>query len=99
MGISRLVCVLMMNPMGGHPNQWPTFQAQGGAYRQKIFQPSRHLVAPVCEQAMVAHADSHINGDDMKSNGNHKRRPAKKEQRCDGSQVKKQHKAKHQPVH
>jgi hypothetical protein len=47
---------------------------------------------------MITHADPGIDGDDMKHHRNGQRWPAKKEQRCDGSQVEKGHKAKHQPI-
>ena len=89
----------MMHPMGGNPNQWSAFQAQGGAHREKMFDPSRHLIASVGEQAMVTHADSGIDSDDMKSGCDHHRGPAKTEERRDGSHVKEKHKAEDQPVH
>ena len=36
---------------------------------------------------MITHADSDIDGDDMKNDGDNQRGPAKKEERCDGSHV------------
>jgi hypothetical protein len=99
MRISCLVGVVMVKPVGGNPDQWSTFQTQRGAYREKIFHPSRHLVAPVREQAMITHADSDIDGNDMKNHSDKQRGPGKEEERCDGSQMEKQHKSKDQPVH
>jgi hypothetical protein len=53
----------------------------------------------VREQAMITHADSGIDGNDMKNDSGNQRGPGKEEERCDGSQMEKEHKAKHQPVH
>ena len=98
MWIARLVGELMVNPMGGDPNHWSTFQAQRSAYRQNIFQPLRNLVASVRKQAMITHADPGIDGDDMKHHRDGQRGPAEKEQRCDGSKVEQEHEAKHHPI-
>jgi hypothetical protein len=73
MRISRSVGMLMVNPVGGNPNYWCTFQAQCGAYHQNIFQPFWHLVAAMREQAMITHADADIDGDDMKHDSDNQR--------------------------
>jgi hypothetical protein len=53
----------------------------------------------VREQAMITHADSDIDGNDMKNDSDNQRGPGKEKERCNGSQMEKEHKSKHQPVH
>jgi len=48
---------------------------------------------------MIAHADSDIDGNHMKNHSDKQRGPGKEEERCDGSDMEKEHKSKDQPVH
>jgi hypothetical protein len=56
------------------------------------------MVAPVGEQTMVTHADSGIDRNYVKYHGNHKRGPAKKEQRCHSPNMEENHEAEYQPI-
>jgi hypothetical protein len=47
---------------------------------------------------MVPHADSDIDRDYVKSDGDNKRGPAKEEDGCDGSSVEENHEAQDQPI-
>ena len=48
---------------------------------------------------MITHADSDIDGNYMENDSDNQRGPGKEEERRDGSQMEKEHKAKDQPVH
>lgn len=91
MGISLHVSVLVMHPMRCHPEKRSAFQGQSAAEGHKIFQPLVSLVAAVCEQAMVARADSETAGNVQQNNRHRQTRPAEHEEGGYGSDVKSHH--------
>ncbi len=55
---------LVMNPVGGNPEDRSAFQGECAADGQEILQPLGRAVAAMGQQAMVAHADAHVDGED-----------------------------------
>src|SRR5689334_6519158 len=58
MRITFLIGELMMNAMRRHPEYRSAFQRQSRASGQEILDPLRRLVAAMCKQSVVAHADA-----------------------------------------
>ena len=63
MRIARLVGLLMMDAMGGHPEDRPAFERQRAANGKEILEPHRDLIGPMGVQAMIAHADAEPGGE------------------------------------
>src|SRR5690348_3180646 len=62
MRITWLVGILMMNAMRCHPKYRSALKCQGCAERKEVFHPFWSLVASVCEQPVIAHANSEASG-------------------------------------
>jgi hypothetical protein len=50
------------------------------------------------QQAMVAHSNAEVDGDNMQDNHEEKHMPTEEEQRCDCAYVKEEHEAEDGPV-
>jgi hypothetical protein len=61
--IARQVGLLMVDAMGGHPENRAAFEGQRAADRKQVLQGERHLVRAVGVQPMVAHADPQPRGE------------------------------------
>ena len=48
----------MMYAMCSDPGDWPSFERQRATKGKEIFEQQRHLVRPMREESMVAHADA-----------------------------------------
>jgi hypothetical protein len=64
--ITEAVAVLVMDAMRRHPCNRPSFQGQSAANREKVFDGFGHLVAPVHQQAMITHAYTAIDSENIK---------------------------------
>jgi len=87
MRIAGLIGLLMMDTMGGHPEDGPAFQRQGAANGKEILKPDRHFVGPVRVQPMVSHADAQAGTHVVKENGGREITPAEPEQGGNSSDV------------
>src|SRR3954464_5161461 len=58
MRIALAIRVLVVDAMGGHPEDWTALQGERAAPRQRILTPLVGLVAPVRQQTVIAHADA-----------------------------------------
>src|SRR3954451_986922 len=97
-GIALFIGKLMMNAMSCDPENWPAFEGKGRADGQKIFHPLGSFVSPMCEQAMVAHANAKAAGNPPQEAGDEKCLPSKEEQGCNCAYVKGPHKYCGDPI-
>src|SRR5579862_1037394 len=98
-GIAKVIAVLMMNAMRGYPGDRTSFQGQSAADSQEVFDGFRHLVAAVHQKAMITHADTAIDSENIKHCRDNQVGPAEKEQRCNSAQMEDGHKDRGSPNH
>src|SRR5690348_11963328 len=67
--IAWVVAVLMMDAMRRHPGNRTAFQSQRSADSQEVLDGFRHLVTAVHQQAMITHANTAINRENIKHCG------------------------------
>src|SRR5260370_25424751 len=96
--IAIFIGILMMNAMRRHPEERASFQRQGSAYGQKIFDPFVSLVSAMREQAVIAHADAQAAGHPIQKHRQRQIFPAEHEQRSDGANVKRKHEKSGDPA-
>lgn len=97
--ITFFVRVLMVDPMRAYPRDRSAFERQRAAGRQEILHPLWRLIAPMREQAVVAHADAEAPGDPPQKNSQGQTLPGKKEQSGDCADMKCQHEESRRPIH
>lgn len=88
----------MMDAVGGDPEDRPAFECHGAAGGQEVLEPARHLITTVSKQAVIGHADAHINGEEVHDNPGSEVLPGEKEQRSDGADVEEPHEDAGNPV-
>ena len=79
--VAFLIAVLVMDAMGGDPEDGSALKRESGANRHGVLKPLGHLVAAMGEQAVIAHADADIDGQHVEHDHDHQALPAEKEQR------------------
>jgi len=67
--IAGVVAVLMMDAVRRHPCNRTPFQGQSAADCQDVLNGFRHLLAAVHQQAMITHANTAINRENIKHCG------------------------------
>jgi hypothetical protein len=88
MRIADMVAVLVMDTVGSYPEHRSAFQRGCGAGRHGIFQPLGNLVAAMRQQAVVAHADAHVDRQYIGNDEDGQRTPAEEEERGDRADMK-----------
>src|SRR5260370_1243362 len=91
--------MLVMDAMGGDPEDGTALQRQGTANRQEVFESSGEFVGSVGMQAMVSHADAQSVSDPVKEQRGSQRLPAKHEQSDQGPDMESQHDQGYIPIH
>ena len=99
MRIALLIGVLMMNPVGRHPEDRSALKRQRSAESQEIFHPLVSLVSAMCEQPVIAHPDAQTPAEPPQENRQEKGFPGKKEKCCEGAHMKQRHESRCHPVH
>src|ERR1700679_3813669 len=87
-----------MNAVSSDPEDGSPFQGQGAADGQEILQPLGRAVAAMGEQAMIAHADAHVDGEYPEHDEAEEGFPGKHEESDYGEHMKGHHKAGGHPV-
>ena len=62
--VAFMVGELVMDAMGGNPEDRTAFEREGAADGEDVLQPFGDAIAAMGEQAMVAHADADVGGED-----------------------------------
>ena len=96
--VERLVGMLVMLPVDGHPEHRAALERQRAADGQEIFEQLRCLEPAVRVQPVIAHADAETDGHPVKGRGDHQVGPAELEQGDDGQHVEDHEHDQGQPV-
>ena len=89
--IAFLVGVLMVDAMGGYPEDGSAFEREAAAGGDEVFQPPGNAIAAVGEQAMVGHADADVDGEEVHDEEDGQVLPGEEEERGDGADVEEAH--------
>jgi hypothetical protein len=81
--VERLVRVLVMLAMGGHPEDRPALERQRTADCQEIFEQPGRLEPAVGVQPVIPHADAQADGHPVEDRGRDQMRPGEGEERGD----------------
>jgi hypothetical protein len=87
MRIARAISVRMMYTMSHQPLNGTTFESQGAAGYEKVFNQFRHFVTAMGKQPMIAHADTKTPANPVKNYSGDYSRPTPKEKCCDGAKM------------
>ncbi len=90
-GIAFLVGVLMVDAMGGHPEDGSAFKGEAAAGGDEVLQPLGHAIAAVGEQAVIGHADADVDGEEVHDEEGGQVLPGEEEERGDGADVEEAH--------
>jgi hypothetical protein len=97
-GVAFLVGVLMMDAVGGNPEDGPALKREAAAHGDEVLDPLGSAVATVGEQAMVGHTDADVDGEEVHDDEGGQVRPGEEEERDDGSDVEEPHEDGGEPV-
>src|ERR1700722_12796524 len=98
MRVAVYVRKLVVDAVGGHPENWTAFERHGGAYGHEIFHPLGGLVAAVGQQAVVTHADAHAGGKPPEKHRHEERLPAKEKERSNRADMEDGHEGGRHPL-
>ena len=90
-GIAFLVGVLMVDAVSGDPEDGAALKGETAAQGDEVLDPLGGLVAAVGEQAVVAHADADVDGEEVHDDEDGEVGPGEEEEGGDGSDVKEPH--------
>ena len=89
--VAVVVGVLMVDAVSGDPEDGSAFQRHGAAGGDEVLQPLGRAVAAMREQAMVGHADAHVDGEEIGDAGHRQVGPGEAKQRGDGADMEQAH--------
>src|SRR5580704_14165580 len=78
--VAFLIAQLMMDAMGRNPEDRSAFQRKRCADGHQVLEPLGGLIAAVGEQAVIAHADTYVDGQHVEHGHDRKARPAEEEE-------------------
>ena len=86
--IAFLVAELVMDAMRRHPEDRSALKRQRGEDGHDVFEPLGNLVAAMREQAVIAHADAHVDGQHIEDRHDQQTLPAEEEESSQRAHVK-----------
>ena len=89
--VAVVVGVLMVDAVGGDPEDGSAFERHGAAGGDEVLQPLGGPVSAVGEQAVVAHADADVDGEEVHDAEDGQVLPGEAEERGDGADVEEAH--------
>ena len=89
--VAFVVGVLMMDAVGGDPEDGSALECEGAAHGDEVLDPFAGLVAAVREQAMIGHADADVDGEEVGDDEGGEVLPGEEEERGDSSNVEGAH--------
>ncbi len=96
--VAFVVGVLMMDAMGGYPEDGSALEGERAAHGDEVLDPLGGLVAAVREQAMIGDADADVDGEEVGDEEGGEVLPGEEEERGDGSDVEEAHEDGGDPV-
>jgi hypothetical protein len=76
-----MIAVLMVNTMRANPSDGSTFESERTANRKEIFDGSGNAIAPMRQQTMVPHTNTHVDRKGIQNRSDDQVRPANEEKR------------------
>src|SRR5277367_6703585 len=98
MRITGTIRELVMEAVSGDPEDRPALKRQSRADGERVFDPLRHFVRPMREQAVITHADSQAERHPIQDKRNGDGLPVDKKERSDGASVKNNQKDDYRPI-
>jgi hypothetical protein len=89
--VAFLVGVLMMDTVGGYPEDGTALEGEAAAHGDEVLDPLGGSVAAVGEQAMVSHADADVDGEEIHDDEDGQVGPREEEEGSNGSDVEGAH--------
>ena len=89
--VAFVVGVLMMDAVGGDPEDGSAFKRHGAAGGDEVLQPLGNAIAAMGEQAVVGHADADVDGEEIHDAEDGEVLPGEEEERGDGADVEEAH--------
>ena len=96
--VALVVGVLMVDAMGGDPEDGASLEGHGPAGGDEVFEPLGNAVAAMGEQAMVGHADADVDGEEVHDGEGGEVLPGEAEEGGDGPNVEEDHDGGGDPV-
>jgi hypothetical protein len=90
-GIAFVVGVLMVDAVGGDPEDGSALEREAAAHGDEVLDPLGSAVAAMGEQAMVGHADADVDGEEVGDDEGGEIFPGEEEEGGDGSDVEGAH--------
>ena len=97
-GIAGAIGALMVDAVGSDPGDGSAFERERATESEEVFQKPRHFIGAMGVEAMVSETDAEADGNPIEHEGEGEGAPAKAEQRCESSDVKKRHDASYGPI-
>jgi hypothetical protein len=96
--VALVVRVLMVDAVGGYPEDGSTLEGERAAHGDEVLDPLGGSVAAVREQAMIGNADADVNREEVHDGEGGEVLPGEEEERGDGSDVEEAHEDGGDPV-
>ena len=97
-GVAFVVGVLMMDAVGGYPEDGAALKSEAAAGGEEVLDPLGGFVATVREQAVIGHADTDVDGEEVHDHEDGQVRPGEEEESGDGADVEEAHSDGRDPV-
>jgi len=82
-----VVTVLVVNSVGRHPEDRSALERHGGADGHDVLDPLWRVITAMGEEAVIAHSDADIDGENVEDRHNRQPLPAEEEERRKGASV------------
>jgi len=89
--VAFLVGVLMVDAVGGYPEDWAALEREAAAHGDEVLDPLGNFVAAMGQQAVIGHADADVDREEIHDEENGQIFPREKEEGGDGSYVEEPH--------
>ena len=90
-GVTFLVGVLMMDAVGGYPEDRTAFKCEASAHGDEVLDPLGSAIAAMGEQAVVGHADADVDREEVSDDKCSEIFPGEEEESDDGPDVEEPH--------
>ena len=64
-GVAFVVGVLVMNTVGGYPEDWTALKREAAAHGDEVLDPLGDPVAAMGEQAVISHTDADVDREEV----------------------------------
>jgi hypothetical protein len=96
--VAFLIGVLMVDAVSGYPEDRAALEREAATHRDEVLDPLGSLVTAMGEQAVVGHADTHVNCEEVHDDECSQILPGEEEKSSDGADVEEAHGDGRDPV-